>query len=156
MYCTVEQALKKDIITVFEPMYLDILNDEMVGFSNTSAREMLDSLFLTYGSITAVDLEHNFKNMRNAWDPQQPVDALFRQIQECVDYTESGGVTIGPDHQINVAYDKIFATGSFVSACHHWNEKEALDKTWTDFKVNRSKCRVNILPTLAITLPMQL
>jgi hypothetical protein len=41
-------------------MYFDILNDDMVGFANTSAREMLDHLFPTYGSINDVDLEHNF------------------------------------------------------------------------------------------------
>jgi hypothetical protein len=35
---TVEQALKKQIIMVFEPMYLEILNNDMVGFANTSAR----------------------------------------------------------------------------------------------------------------------
>jgi hypothetical protein len=38
----VEQALKKKIITVFEPMYLEILNNDMVGFANISAREMLE------------------------------------------------------------------------------------------------------------------
>jgi hypothetical protein len=60
---TVEQALKKQIITVFEPMYLEIINNDMAGFANTSAREMLEYLFLSYGSIAAVDLEHNFENM---------------------------------------------------------------------------------------------
>jgi hypothetical protein len=50
-------------------MYLEILNDDMVGFSNTSTRDMLDHLFLTYGIITVVDLEHNFENMHKAWDP---------------------------------------------------------------------------------------
>jgi hypothetical protein len=39
-------------------MYLDILNDDMVGFANISTREMMEHLFLTYGSITSVDLEH--------------------------------------------------------------------------------------------------
>jgi hypothetical protein len=53
---TVQQALKKKNITVFEPMYLDILNDEMVGFSNITSRLILDHLFLTYGNITAIDL----------------------------------------------------------------------------------------------------
>jgi hypothetical protein len=55
--CNVDQALKKQIITVFEPMYLDILNDGMVGFANTSAHEILSYLFATYGSITGVDLD---------------------------------------------------------------------------------------------------
>jgi hypothetical protein len=48
---------------VFEPMYLEILNNDIVGFANTSAREMLEHLFLSYGSITAVDLERSFENM---------------------------------------------------------------------------------------------
>jgi hypothetical protein len=43
--CTsVQQALKKQIISVFETMYLDILNDNMVGYTNISARGMLDHL----------------------------------------------------------------------------------------------------------------
>jgi hypothetical protein len=110
-------------------MYLDILNDDMVGFANTSTREMFDNLFLTYGSITAVDLEHNFENICKAWDPQQPVETLFKQIQDCVDYTEAGGITLGLAQKISVAYTKVFATGSFTSACRRWNEKEATDKT---------------------------
>jgi hypothetical protein len=43
---------------------------------------MLDHLFMTYGNITAVDLEHNFEQMRRAWDPQQPVESLFSKIQD--------------------------------------------------------------------------
>jgi hypothetical protein len=69
--CTsVQQALKKQIIGVFEPIYLEILNDNMVGYANISARDMLDHLFETYGNITAVDLEINFEHMRRAWDPR--------------------------------------------------------------------------------------
>jgi hypothetical protein len=77
---TLEQALKKPTIMVFEPMYLKILNNDMVGFANTTARDMLERLFLSYDSITAVDLEHNFENIRKSWDPQQPVETLFKLI----------------------------------------------------------------------------
>jgi hypothetical protein len=35
-----------------------------------------------------------------------------------------------------VAYAKIFATGSFMSACRRWNEKEAAYKTRTNFKIH--------------------
>jgi hypothetical protein len=66
-------GFKKQIISLFEPMYLDVLNDNMVGFANISSRDMLDHLFSTYGNITAVDLEINFEHMRRARDPQQPV-----------------------------------------------------------------------------------
>jgi hypothetical protein len=83
--------MKLIIISVFEPMYLDILNYNMVVYANTLARDMFDHLFETYGNITAVDLEINFKHIRRAWDPQQPVESLFKQIQDCADYSEAGG-----------------------------------------------------------------
>jgi hypothetical protein len=50
-------SIEKEVIIVFAPMYLDVLNDDMVGFANISARAKLDHLFTTYGNITAVDLE---------------------------------------------------------------------------------------------------
>jgi hypothetical protein len=133
-YTSVQQALKKKIISVFEPMYLDILNDNMVGCANISARDMFDNPFETYGNITAVDLKINFEHMRRAWDPQQPVESLFKQIQDCADYSEAGGVLIGHPQQINVGYAKIFATGHFMSACRRRNEKYTIEKTWTQFK----------------------
>jgi hypothetical protein len=102
----VQQALKKRIISVFEPMYLDFLNDNMVGFAKISARDTLDHFFSTYGNITAFDLEINFEHMSRAWDPQQPVESLFKQIQDCAGYSETGGIFIGHPHQINVGYAK--------------------------------------------------
>jgi hypothetical protein len=121
--------LKKQIISVFKPMYLEILNDNMVGYANISERDMLDHLFETYGNITAVDLEIKLEHMRRAWDPQQPVETLFKQIQDCSDYSEAGGVPIAPSQ-----HAKIFATGHFMSACRRWNEKLATEKTWTHFE----------------------
>jgi hypothetical protein len=78
-YTSVQQALRKQIISVFEPMYLEVLNDNMVGFANISAPDMMDHPLGTYGNITAVDLEINFEHMRQAWDPQQPVEYLLVQ-----------------------------------------------------------------------------
>jgi hypothetical protein len=63
-YNNVQSALKKQIITVVEPMYIEILNDDLVVFANTTSRDMLDHLFLSYDSITAVDIEQKFENMR--------------------------------------------------------------------------------------------
>jgi hypothetical protein len=67
-YTSMQQALKKQIIRIFEPMYLDVLSDNMLGFASISARDTLDHLFTTESNITAVDLEINFEHMRRAWD----------------------------------------------------------------------------------------
>jgi hypothetical protein len=97
---------------------------------------MLYHLLLSYGSITAVDIEQNFENMRNAWDPKQPVETLFKQIQDCVDFAEAGGVTIGAAQKLSSAYSKIFKSGKFNSACRRWDEKIEADKAWNNFKIH--------------------
>jgi hypothetical protein len=129
-------SIEKKIITAFEPMYLQTLNNDMVGFANTTARDMRDHLFLSYGSITAVDLEHNWENMRKSLDPQQPLESLFKQIQECFDYEEAGGITISEAKKLQTAYAKIFATGIFHSACRRWNDRLPADQTWNAFKTH--------------------
>jgi hypothetical protein len=62
--------------------------------------------------------------MSKAWDPHKPVETLFKHIHDCDDYAEAGGVTVGHVYQINVAYAKIFSTGSFTGTYQRWNEKE--------------------------------
>jgi hypothetical protein len=153
--------LKKQIISVFEPMYLEILNVNMVGYASISARGMLDHLLETYGNTTEVDLEINFEHMRRAWDPKQQVETLFKQIQDCADYYEAGRVLIGHPQQINVGYAKRFATCHFMSACRRWNENPPLKKLGHNsnrilqpLTVNTSRCRENPLPQPGITLQM--
>jgi hypothetical protein len=134
-YNTVQSALKKQIITVVEPMYNEILNDDLVGFAKTTSRDMLDHLFLSYGSITAVYIEQNFYQMRKEWDHQQPVETLFKQIQDYVDFTEAGGVTICAAQKLSSAYSKIFKSGKCNSDCRRWDEKIEAGKTWNNFKI---------------------
>jgi hypothetical protein len=83
-------------------------------------------------------LENNFEQMRRAWDPHQPVDSIFKQIHDCADYSEAGGVISGHPHHILVGYAKIFSTGHFMSACLRWNENPNIKKTWSQFKANFS------------------
>jgi hypothetical protein len=78
---------------------------------------MLDHLFLTYNSITAVDLENNFEQMRKAWDPQQLVETLFKQIKDCAEFSQEGGLIIDHPHEISMGYANIFATGNFMITC---------------------------------------
>jgi hypothetical protein len=115
---------------------------------------MLDHLFETYGNITAVALEINFEHMHRSWDPQHPVETLFKQIQYCADYSEAGSVPIGPSQQINIGYANIFATWNFMSACRRWSENQPLTKlgltsnpTSQPLTVNTSKYREKPLQT---------
>jgi hypothetical protein len=97
---------------------------------------MLDHLFLSYRSTTSVDIEQNFENMQKAWDPQQPAETLLKQIQDCVDFAEAGGVAIGAAQKLSSAYSNIFKSGKFNSACRRSDKKLEGDKTWNNFKIH--------------------
>jgi hypothetical protein len=74
--------------------------------------------------------------MRKEWDPQHPVENLFKQIQDCVDFAEAGGVAIGAAQKLSSAYSKIFKSGKFNSACRRWDVKLEANKTWNNFKIH--------------------
>jgi hypothetical protein len=71
---------------------------------------------------------------------------LFKQIQDCADYSEAGGVLIGHPQKINIGYAKIFSTGHFMSACRRWNEKNLAEKTWAQFKSHFAAAHRQHLP----------
>jgi ADP-dependent phosphofructokinase/glucokinase len=68
--------------------------------------------------------------------PQQPVETLFKHIQDCVDFAESSGVTIGTAQKLSSAYSKIFKSGKLNSACRRWDEKVEAYKTWNSLKIH--------------------
>jgi hypothetical protein len=69
-------------------------------------------------------------------EPQQSVETLLKQIQDCVDLAEAGGVTIDAAHKLSSAYSNIFKAGKFNSACRRWDDKIEADKTWNNFKIH--------------------
>jgi hypothetical protein len=111
---------------VFEPMYLQILNNDMVRLT----------LFLSHGSITAVDLDHKFENIWKERDHQQPVEKLFQQIQDCADYAEAGGITISEVQKLSTSYANVFSTGNLHSDCRRWKEINHQYQTWNNFKAH--------------------
>jgi hypothetical protein len=44
------------------------------------------------------------ENMRKAWDPQQPVESLFKKIKDCVYYAEAGGITTSEAQKLQTLY----------------------------------------------------
>jgi hypothetical protein len=144
-------------------MYLDVLNYEMVGFGNISAWDMLNHLFTTYNNITKVDLENNFEHMRRAWDPQQPVESLFKQIQDCADYSEAGVSLLDTNSKYMLDMQKYLQLGTSRAAVAGGTKNHLLKRLGHNLRptsplltVNTSKFKVNLPQHPDTTLPTQL
>jgi hypothetical protein len=55
------KALIKQIISAFDAMYLDMLNDYMIGFVNTMPWEIIEYVISTSENIAPMDIDRNFE-----------------------------------------------------------------------------------------------
>jgi hypothetical protein len=135
-YHNVDQAIKKLIIEAFDDAYLNALSDEIVGYTNCTSLQLLTHLLTYYAMIAPTELTQNYERLNTPYDPNQPIETLFQQIQDTRAFAVAGGQPYGNAMIINVAYTLIFNTGLFPDACWAWQSRAVAGKTWAQFKID--------------------
>jgi hypothetical protein len=116
-YHNVDQAIKKLIIESFDDTYLNALSDEIVGYANCTSLQLLTHLLAYYAMIAPTELTQNYERLNAPYDPNQPIETLFQQIQDARAFAVAGGQPYGATMIVNVAYTLVFNTGLFPDAC---------------------------------------
>jgi hypothetical protein len=88
--------------------------------------------------IVPTELTKNYERLNTPYDPNQPIEILFQQIQDARAFTVAGGQPYGAAMIINVAYTLVFNTGLYPDACRAWQSRELAAKTWAQFKIDFS------------------
>jgi hypothetical protein len=132
----VDQAIKKLIIESFDDAYLNALSDEIVGYANYMSLQLLTHLLTYYAMIAPTELTQNYERLNMPYDPNQPIETLFQQIQDARAFAVAGGKPYGAAMIVNVAYTLIFNTGLFPDACRAWQSRAISGKTWAQFKLD--------------------
>jgi hypothetical protein len=83
-----------------------------------------------------VYIEDNKAKMREPFDPTQPIDLLFDQIETTVEYANAGNRSYNPDQVISQAYLLLLQTGLYANACRDWCRHAILTQTWLNFKAH--------------------
>jgi hypothetical protein len=133
VYCTyhnVDQAIKKLILEAFDDAYLNALWDEIVGYTNCTSLQLLTHLLTYYAMIAPTELTQNYERRNPPYDPNQPIESLFQQIQDTRAFAVAGGQPYGASMIVNAAYTLVFNTGLFPDACHAWQSRGVAAKTW--------------------------
>jgi hypothetical protein len=119
-YHNVDQAIKKLILKAFDDTYLNALLDEVVGYANCTSPDLLTHLLTLYAMIAPPEIMQNYERLKTPYDPNQPIEMLFQQIQDARAFAVAGGQSYGNAMIINVAYTLVFNTGLFPDACRAW------------------------------------
>jgi hypothetical protein len=137
-YHNVDQAIKKLIIESFDDAYLNALSDEIVGYSNCTSLQLITHLLTNYAMIAPTELTQNYERINAPYDPNQPIETLFQQIQDAQAFAVVGGQPYGAAMIVNVAYTLVFHIGLFPDACRAWQSRAISGKTWAQFKLDFS------------------
>jgi hypothetical protein len=134
-YHNVDQAIKKLIIGAFDDAYLNALSDEIVGYANCTSLQLLTHLLTYYAMITPTEVTQNYERLNAPYEPNQPIEMLFQQVQDARAFAVAGGKPYGAAMIVNVAYTLVFNTGFFPDACCAWQSRAIAGKTWEQFKI---------------------
>jgi hypothetical protein len=134
-YHNVDQAIKKLIIESFDDAYLNALSDEIVGYANCTSLQLLTHLLTYYAMIAPTELIQNYERQNAPYDPNQPIETLFQQIQDARAFAVAGGQPYGAAMIVNTAHTLVFNTGLFPDASRVWQSRAIAGKTWAQFKL---------------------
>jgi hypothetical protein len=117
-YHNVDQAIKKLILKDFDDTYIYALSDKVVGYANCTSLDLLTHILTFYAMIAPAELTHNYDRLDTPYNPNQPMETLFQQIQDDRAFAVAGGTPYGNVMIINDAYTLIFNTGLFPNTCN--------------------------------------
>jgi hypothetical protein len=135
-YHNVDQDINKLIIESLDDAYLNALSDEIVGYANCTSLQLLTHLLTYYAMIASTEITQNYKRLNTPYDPNQPIERLFQQIQDARAFAVAGGQPYGAAMIVNVEYKLVFNTGLFPDACRAWQSRAIARKTWAQFKLD--------------------
>ena len=133
-YSNTDKALKSQLIAAVEETYLRAKRHKHVGCANVTTKELLDHLCSSYAKITRGDLRDNEARMNQLYDSSRPIEVLFDQIEDAIDYAAAGKAAFTTQQIVNTACNLVYDTGVFVDECKVWRKKEQANQTWAEFQ----------------------
>ena len=133
-YDQADKALKSQLIGAVDEMYIRTLRDKYILYAKKTTLQILTHLYDNYARISQLELKENDHRMNEEWDPNQPIEVLYDQIEDAVEFASAGKAPYTTPQVVNNAYNLVSNTGLFEEECKKWRKKATADKTWDNFK----------------------
>jgi hypothetical protein len=97
--------------------------------------------------IAPTELTKNYERLNATYDPNQPIETLFQQVQDARALAVAGGQPYGAAMIVNVTYTLVSNTGFFPDACRAWQSRALAGKRWEQFKIDFATAHRELLLT---------
>ena len=121
-YDNTDKSLKNLLISAVDNIFLCAIRTRYMGYANITTRQMLTHLYMTYANITPAELINNDARLKTAYDVNQPIERLFEQIKDAVEYADTGHnpytplqVVTNAPHDIRRSEERRMSCGVFTT-----------------------------------------
>jgi hypothetical protein len=88
----------------------------------------------TYGFINPTQLADNYNKMTADINFQDPIETLFKQIEDGVRYANAGAQPYTEARYVNIDFLLILNTRAISDDCRDWQRRTPMSQTWADFR----------------------
>jgi hypothetical protein len=92
--------------------------------------------YANYAKITPSNLDKNDVAMKQPCDVNQPIEILYKQIEDAIDFAAAGPTPYSTQQVLSIAFQLVFRTGIFADDCKIWKRQTTAYKTWPQFKLD--------------------
>ena len=135
-YVLADKALKTLLLGAVDDMFVRSLQTKHIAYLNVTTRGILDHLYAQYARISPADIKENDVRFNTPYDSNLPIETLFDQIENGIDYAAAGLCPYTTEQVVTTAYQLIYATGLFIDDCKVWKRQQPAYKTWVQFKLD--------------------
>lgn len=146
-YTTVESLIKRQLLQAIPSTFVHELMDLELGYSQVSSLDILNHVYLTYGTVTADDLSKNMENLSRQWDPAQQLEDLWAQISKCQTFSKDFD-PITDKTVVRITITNLEKSGVFTQALHEWRQRPDTEHTITNMKSSFNQANRDRLRTL--------
>ena len=90
-YKKAHETLKQQILTAVQPIYYQDLENDTFGYADVTIPALLAHLTTTYGQLTSADLKSNRAKLTEQWNPDEPLENLWKRIRIIRSVADAGG-----------------------------------------------------------------
>ena len=94
-------------MNAFDETYLLDIKEDYIEHNNVTIPYMFKNLCKNYRRITDSDLLANKEAMNKAWDPDAPVQIVYKQVEEGTKFAKLADVIIQDKEKIAIDYNLI-------------------------------------------------
>jgi hypothetical protein len=133
MYHRVATEIKSQLLAAVDNTYLRELEDVDFGFADITPQAMLEHLKSTYGTLTPEAIETNRNELSTPWNPDDPLENLWKRIGEIQRVAMAGGAPITDVAAITLTLAMFEKSGLLATTTQLWRVKPVLQWTWANF-----------------------